>query len=221
MGNTGNTEDPGNTNRITVRCFRVGMLPTNCYVCRREDSAQCLVVDPGDSGRELFEMLEKEGISVAAILLTHAHYDHILGVAALKERSGAPVFALDAEEPLCSDPMLNHSGLYGMGVRVCPDRWLRDNEEFTAAGITLRVIATPGHTVGSCCYYAEEAEILFSGDTLFCESVGRTDLPTGSMSALTDSIRGRLFLLPDETEVFPGHEGFTTIGHEKKYNCFV
>ena len=104
---------------------------------------------------------------------------------------------------------------------MIPDRYLKENEEITIADMTCRLIATPGHTVGSCCYYFEEAGILVAGDTLFQESVGRTDLATGSMSALTRSVKEKLFLLPDETKVYPGHGESTTIGHEKEYNPFV
>ena len=105
--------------------------------------------------------------------------------------------------------------------QVVPDVLFRDGEEFTLLGITGKVIATPGHTGGSCCYYFEEAGILIAGDTLFAESVGRTDLATGSMSALSRSIKERLFALPDETKVYPGHGESTTIGHEKQYNPFA
>lgn len=104
---------------------------------------------------------------------------------------------------------------------MIPDRYLKADEEITIANMTCKLIATPGHTVGSCCYYFEEAGILLAGDTLFQESVGRTDLATGSMSVLTRSVKDKLYVLPDDTRVYPGHGESTTIGHEKEYNPFV
>ena len=108
----------------------------------------------------------------------------------------------------------------GRAYTVVPDRYLKDGEEITIADMTCKLIATPGHTIGSCCYYFEDDSILVSGDTLFQESVGRTDLPTGSMGELTRSIREKLLILPDDVKVYPGHGDVTDIGHEKMYNPF-
>ena len=165
-------------------------------------------------------MQEKE-FQIKAILLTHGHFDHIWGVKELRERSGAEVYAYEGEEKLCQDPALNVSAAVGRSCSITPDHLFRDGEEFEFAGIRGRVIATPGHTGGSCCYYFEEDQILISGDTLFQESVGRTDFPTGSMSALVRSVKEKLFTLPDETRVYPGHGMMTTIGYEKENNAFV
>ena len=153
--------------------------------------------------------------------VTHGHFDHIWGCNRLRELSGAPVYAYEEEKPLCEDAVTNVSDQVGRPYTVIPDRYLKENEEITIADMTCRLIATPGHTVGCCCYYFVEAGILVAGDTLFQESVGRTDLATGSMSALTRSVKEKLFLLPDETKVYPGHGESTTIGHEKEYNPFV
>ena len=206
---------------IQIGCYTVGPAQTNFYYLFRKGSSECIAVDPGDHGKELCEALAAKGLSVKAIFLTHAHFDHIMGVQAMIDYSGAKLYAPEKERELCEDAYLNSSPF---GVRSCtvsPDRYLKEGEEITEAGITLRVIETPGHTVGSCCYYIEEEHILLSGDTLFAESVGRTDLPTGSTSALVRSIKEKLFVLPDDTQVLPGHMGFTTIGHEKKYNYFI
>ena len=165
-------------------------------------------------------MQEKE-FQIKAILLTHGHFDHIWGVEELRKRSGAEVYAYEGEEKLCQDPALNVSAAVGRSCGITPDQLFRDGEEFEFAGIRGRVIATPGHTGGSCCYYFEEDQILISGDTLFQESVGRTDFPTGSMSALVRSVKEKLFTLPDETRVYPGHGMMTTIGYEKENNAFV
>ena len=149
------------------------------------------------------------------------HFDHIWGTNKLRELSGAPIYAYEAEKVLCEDAITNVSDQVGRPYTVVPDYYVKDGEEITIAGMTCKVIATPGHTIGSCCYYFEEAGMLIAGDTLFQESVGRTDLATGSMSAIIHSVKDKLFLLPDETKVYPGHGDVTSIGHEKRYNPFV
>ena len=206
---------------IQIGCYVIGMIQTNCYYVWREGSDACIVFDPADMGLKLYEALEEKELSVQAIFLTHGHYDHIYGVEALRKASGARVYAPMAEEDVCLDPQLNCSRDFGRVCTVSADKWLADGETVTEAGITLRMLLTPGHTEGSSCYYIEEAGALISGDTLFEESVGRTDLPTGSMRDLVDSVKQKLYVLPDETGVYPGHGGFTTIGHEKTYNYFV
>ena len=169
----------------------------------------------------IYDTLSEKGFQVAAILLTHGHFDHIWGVEELQKLSGARVYAYEGEKALCEDADLNVSERAGRPCTIKADFYVKDGKEITIEGITCRLIATPGHTAGSCCYYFEDAGILFSGDTLFCESVGRTDLPTGSMSALVRSVREKLLPLPDEVKVYPGHGESTTIGHEKKYNAFL
>lgn len=198
----------------------LGVCGTNCYFIYRENEADIIVIDPADKGKYLFEKLGDKGFNVKGILLTHAHFDHIWGCNELKELSGAPLYAYEEEKVLCEKATANVSAQVGRPYTVAPDYYVKDNETITIAGMTCKVIATPGHTMGSCCYYFEEAGILVSGDTLFQESVGRTDLPTGSMSELTRSIKEKLFLLPEETKVYPGHGDQTTIGHEKQYNPF-
>lgn len=212
--------------KIKIGCYMVGMIQTNVYFLHREDSGDTIVVDPADYGKELNEELSRQGLTVRAILLTHGHFDHILGAEALREASGAPIYASAMEKDLLLDPELNTSNQIGRSCRIKADHYLIDGESVTAAGITLKMILTPGHTEGSCCYFisAEESggdPILLSGDTLFEESVGRTDLPTGDTYDLTESIRTKLYVLPDNTAVYSGHTGPTTIGHEKKYNYFV
>ena len=139
----------------------------------------------------------------------------------IRELSGAKVYAYEKEKELCEDASLNVSKGAGRACVVKADQYVKDGGEITEAGITCRLLATPGHTSGSCCYYFEADKILISGDTLFQESVGRTDLPTGSMGTLVRSVKDKLFPLPDEVKVYPGHGEATTIGHEKKYNPFL
>lgn len=206
---------------LKVECLTLGVCQTNCYYIHKEDSREVIFFDPADKGNFLYETLQEKGFQIRAILLTHGHFDHIWGVEELKERSGAEVYAYEGEEKLCQDPALNVSAAVGRSCGIKPDHLFRDGEEFEFAGIHGKVIATPGHTGGSCCYYFEEDQILISGDTLFQESVGRTDFPTGSMSALVRSVKEKLFTLPDETKVYPGHGMMTTIGYEKENNAFV
>ncbi len=199
----------------------LGVCQTNCYFLYEEDKKEVIVVDPADHGEGLYDKLKEAGFSVAGIILTHGHYDHIGSAEELRSKSGAKIYASEAERELCTDPRLNLSGMFGRKITVEPDMYLKDGEELTIAGMTCKMIATPGHTSGSCCYYFEDAGMLISGDTLFLESTGRTDFPTGSTSEIIRSIKEKLFLLPDDTKVYPGHNDATTIGHEKKYNPFI
>lgn len=199
----------------------LGSCATNCYFLYTEDKKDCIVVDPADQGDRIYDALVAKGFSIAAILLTHGHFDHIWGVDAMKEKSGVKVYAAETEAELCGNPRMNISSQAGRACTVTPDILLKDGEVVTIADMTFKVIFTPGHTQGSCCYYFEESGFLVSGDTLFEESVGRTDFPTGSMSQIVRSITEKLYCLPDETKVYPGHGDSTTIGHEKKYNPFT
>ena len=211
---------------MKISGYQVGYLSTNCYLISNETTKEALIVDPGGAGDALAEEIRKQGLSLKGILLTHAHFDHIAGVAALLEKLPAPLYAGENEKRLCSMPEYNNSKDYGRPTTVKPDVWARDGEKFSLAGLSFTCIATPGHTEGSVCWYfpketTGDKPLLFAGDTLFEESVGRTDMPTGSMSDLVRSVKDKLFALPDETLVLPGHGGSTTIGHEKQYNCFV
>lgn len=199
----------------------LGMCQTNCYFVYEEGSSRVIVFDPADKGDYIFDGLKGKGFTVDAILLTHGHFDHIWGVEQLRELSGAKVYAYEGEKELCENASLNVSKGAGRACAIKADEYVKDGEEITAAGISCRLIATPGHTGGSCCYYFENDKILISGDTLFQESVGRTDLPTGSMSMLVRSVKEKLLPLPEEVKVYPGHGESTTIGYEKKYNPFL
>lgn len=206
---------------LKIGRMMLGICQTNCYFVYKEGQNDVILFDPADRGDYIYETLAGHGLNVAGILLTHGHFDHIWGTNKLRELSGAPIYAYEAEKALCEDAVTNVSEQVGRAYTVIPDRYLKDNEEITIAGITCKLLATPGHTVGSCCYYFEEDGILISGDTLFQESVGRTDLATGSMGALIHSIKERLLVLPDEVKVYPGHGETTDIGHERKYNPFL
>ncbi len=199
----------------------MGVCQTNCYFLYEEGKSEVIFVDPADHGEGIYDKLEEAGFTVAGILLTHAHYDHIGSADKLRELSGAKIYACEDERKLCEDPDVNLSTMFGRKCTIAPDVYLKDGEEVTIAGMKFKMIATPGHTIGSCCYYFEEEGMLISGDTLFLESTGRTDFPTGSTSSIVRSIKEKLFVLPEDTKVYPGHNDATTIGHEKKYNPFV
>ena len=207
---------------ISVSSLTVGELAANCWFLTNEDTKEALVIDPGDEADRIQAYLEKKGWTVPAILLTHGHLDHMGAADALKERIGAPILAMKAEEPLLSDGKKNLSAfIIHRAVTVKADRLLEDGEELELAGIRLKVYLTPGHTPGGGSFYCEEAGCVFTGDTLFCGSVGRSDFPGGSMKALVQSIKEKLFSLPDNTRVCPGHGQETTVQYEKKYNPFV
>lgn len=199
----------------------LGSMQTNCYFIYDEDVKKALIVDPADAGELINEAMNRNGFTVEAILLTHGHGDHIWGVSALKKAAGVKVYALDKERELLESTRLNLSELLGRPCTVEADEFFTDGQKVTLGGMEFTVIATPGHTSGSCCYYFEQSGILASGDTLFYESTGRTDFPTGSSREIVASIKEKLFVLPENVQVYSGHGDITTIGHEIKYNPFV
>lgn len=215
---------------IKIGRMVLGVCQTNCYFIYRDGEKDAIVVDPADKGANIYGALLKNGFRVAGILLTHGHFDHIWGLDGLRdavnasaEEEAEPVkaYALEEERELLKSARMNVSEQAGRACSTYADEYVKDGQELTLAGMTCKVIATPGHTAGGCCYYFQEAGILLAGDTLFAESVGRTDFPTGSMGTLVRSIRDKLFVLPDDTRVYPGHGESTTLGHEKAYNPFL
>lgn len=198
----------------------LGVCQTNCYFLYREGSNRVIFIDPADSGKYINQVMKEKGFLVEAILLTHGHFDHIWGCSELRALTGAKVYALDLEEEVLSSARLNVSESSGRSCTVKPNFLLKDEQEIEILDMKFRVLSTPGHTKGSCCYYFYEDQILISGDTLFEGSVGRTDLPTGSMGELSRSIKNKLSNLPGDVRVYPGHGGITTIADEKKNNPY-
>lgn len=206
---------------IKIGKMTIGIAMTNTYFIYKEGSKDAIVIDPADRGELIYDKLNEKGFDVKAILLTHGHFDHIWGVEKLKEKSGAIVYASLLEKDFLANPDANMSAHYDRPCKLIPDIFLKDDEEFEVANISIKMLSTPGHTLGGCCYYIKEAGFLISGDTLFLESVGRTDFKGGSMSTLVRSINDKLLVLPDETKVYPGHGEPTTIAYEREYNPFL
>lgn len=207
--------------KIKIGRMVLGMCQTNCYFLYREDSKDCILVDPADKGAHIYNALTNNGFTIQAILLTHGHFDHIWGTKEVQELAGVKIYASELEKELLNSERMNVSKGAGRPYTVDADVYLKDGEELTIASLTFTCISTPGHTAGGCCYYFKEGGLLVCGDTLFQESVGRTDLPTGNMKTLVTSIKEKLFVLPEETKVYPGHGESTTIGYEKMYNPFI
>lgn len=208
--------------RLIAKFQTLGMVQTNCYFLFREDTKDCVIIDPAAEPDRIEEQIQRLELQPKAILLTHGHFDHIMAVDAVRDRYQIPVYAAEAEKETLADESYNMAGMIGVSaLSVQADHWLQDGEEIELLGQPVRCILTPGHTVGGMCYYFPQAAMLFSGDTLFRESVGRTDFPGGSMSVLIRSIREKLFVLPEAVQVYPGHGLVTSIQNEKMFNPFA
>lgn len=206
---------------LRVEQYVVGSVQTNCYFAINENTSEVLIVDPGARAKRLAEIIDEEKLNPTAILLTHGHFDHAGGAAELAERYGIKVYAEEHERETLENPAINLSVWEGRQLSYHVDVFLHDEQEIDLAGFHIRVLHTPGHTVGGCCYYFSYQNVVFSGDTLFAQSVGRTDFPKGSASALIRSIEEKLMPLPDETTVYTGHNEITTIGTERMYNPYL
>ena len=206
---------------MKVERFLTGILSTNCYVAWDEQTKAAVMVDPAAYPKKMAEFLKEEGLEIQAVLLTHGHFDHIMGLDALLNDYPVPVYVHEAEKELIADPKTNLSLTYTNGYVFENAVYVTDGQKIEAAGTVFEVLFTPGHTLGGCCYYAESEHILFSGDTLFRWSIGRSDLPTGDEATLIRSIKEKLLVLPEHTVVYPGHMAATTIQTEKTANPFL
>lgn len=203
--------------KLCVGRMVLGMVQTNCYLIYEEDVKKCIIVDPAQNG--VYDKAVAAGFDPVAVILTHGHFDHIMGCHELQAKS-LKICALDAEKDVLRDSELNASDQIGRPYTVEADRFFTDGEEVTIEGMTFKVIATPGHTKGSCCFYFEKDKVMISGDTLFEGSIGRSDLPTGNESEIIRSVKMLTRDYPEDVKVYPGHGDTTTIGDEKKYNPF-
>ena len=206
---------------LRVEQYVVGSVQTNCYFAINDETKEMLIIDPGASADRLAEIIEEEKLNPVAILLTHGHFDHATAAADLAERFQIEIYAEEHEKETLGNPALNLSGWEGRELSFHADRYLKDEQEIDLAGFHIRVLFTPGHTVGGCCYLFSYQNVLFSGDTLFCMSVGRTDFPKGSSSQLIRAIKEKLMVLPDDITVYTGHNDITTIGTERMYNPYL
>jgi len=199
----------------------LGTLGTNCYVLW-DEKGEGVVIDPADNAAAIIDFLNQNNITLRWVWLTHAHFDHMLAAGDLLRQTGAQLAVHTKDAAALCDPDRNLSA-WDPAFRLDPlkaDRLLYEGDRLQVGKMCLTVLHTPGHTEGSCCFYDESKGVLFSGDTLFCCSVGRTDFPGGSMFVLQQSLH-RLLKLPEETIVCPGHDNVTTVGFERLNNPFI
>ena len=207
---------------MDVRSFTVGPIAENCYTARRDGAERGVIVDPGDDADRILGAVEQLGLTVEAILLTHCHFDHIGAVAPVAEATGAPVWCPEIEVPVLAD-IMSYVPWPGFGPYESydADEKLAGGERLSLAGLEIDVVFTPGHSPGHVTYAIPDERVLFSGDVLFKGSVGRTDLPGGEWATLLESIRGLVDSYPEETTIYPGHMGITTLGAERATNPFL
>lgn len=200
----------------------LGPMQTNCYVLACETTQQAAVIDPSWNGRGLAQKIAEEGWTVSHILLTHTHFDHVGGLAELKEATGAPIYVHRAAVPMLENANLA-AGMWQMTIPEppAPDEFIDEGDTIAVGELRLEVLFTPGHAPGHVSFYLREENVLFDGDVLFQQSIGRTDLPGGDHDLLMRTIQEKLLVLPDETAVLSGHGPATTIGQEKKWNPFL
>lgn len=198
-------------------------LYANSYLLLCGQTRQAALIDPADAHAAI-ALAQQEQATIQMVLLTHGHFDHIVGLDSLRDELGVPAYIHREDAPMLEDPAINGSVFFGMPVQARKAEHLLEDGDTIAVGRgSLRVIHTPGHSPGSVCYLAQQQEepFLITGDTLFYESIGRTDLWRGDMRQLLDTIRQKLLILPDGLPCYPGHGPSTTIGHEKSGNPLV
>ncbi|HEX8054864.1 MAG TPA: MBL fold metallo-hydrolase [Thermoleophilaceae bacterium] len=207
---------------MDVRMFTVGPVAENCFIFRRDGSDRALIVDPGDEAPKLLKAIEELGVTLDGILLTHTHFDHVGAVAEVARATGAEVWVPEIEKPVLAD-INRFQPFPGIGPFESYDaeHTVAGGEQLKLAGFDIDVIFTPGHSPGHVTYSIADEQALFSGDVLFQGSVGRTDLPGGDWPTLLESIRKLIDSHPEETAVFPGHMGTTTLGRERATNPFL
>jgi hydroxyacylglutathione hydrolase len=207
---------------MDVRMFTVGPVQENCFLVRRDGGDRALIVDPGEEAPKLLGAIEELGVSLEAILLTHCHFDHVGAVAPIAKATGAPVYCPEIEVPVLQDIMafVPWPG-FGPYESWDPEHTVKGGERLQLAGFDIEVLPTPGHSPGHVTYAIEDEGALFSGDVLFQQSIGRTDLPGGDHATLLRSIATLLDRFDDEAVVHPGHMGLTTLGRERATNPFL
>lgn len=219
---------------IRIENIVLGMCATNCYTVfdggartpgGYVDDGQlkeAVIIDPAADAARIEAMIARYNLKPVAVLLTHGHFDHMLAADAVRKRYGIKVYAGNEERLVMNSSSSNLSLPFtGDGMTFEADEYFKPGEELELAGFRIGTISVPGHTIGSVCYYFEEQKVLFSGDTLFAGSVGRSDFPTGNEGQLIRAIKSGLMSLPDDVKVYPGHGESTTIGYERVNNPFI
>lgn len=205
---------------MKVHTLVLGALQTNCYIWEDEQTKSAIVIDVPDCADKIIDYAESQGIKITDIILTHGHFDHMLGLAELKEITGATLSVFEKTVPFLTEGGLNLGHHMGAKCRDAEaDKILHDKDVIDFNKNQITVISTPGHTEDSICLLCED--VLMSGDTLFYRSVGRWDFPTGNAEQEIQSIKQRLLTLPDDTKVYPGHGAATTIGEERRGNPYL
>ena len=205
-----------------INKLSVGMLQTNCYIIADEISGSAAVIDPGGDCEKIMNEVNMHGFKLDYIIITHSHCDHIAALDMLKEETGAKVVISTTDSATLNNGEYTLSAMLGeQPPTSTADIRVNDGDTLNIAGNTAKFIMTPGHTPGSMCVYFDSEKTLFSGDTLFYESIGRTDFPGGSYASIASSIRNKLYILGDDVKVYPGHNSDTTILHEKESNFYI
>lgn len=207
---------------MKVKVLPVGLLIENCYIVYNEDSKNCIIIDPGDEAEKISDFIEKQKCKPLGIILTHGHFDHIGAVKELQDKYDIKCFASESEREIINDGYKNLSIKYSdEPIEFIPEVLFNDGDEVVLEDIKFTVILTPGHTLGGASLYFKDEGFIMTGDTLFKNTVGRTDLPTSSFEDLMNSVNKKLMKLNDDIVVYPGHGSRTTIGIERRENSYV
>lgn len=199
----------------------VGAFASNCYLVGCPQSREGMVIDPGSEGRSIIERIRELEFTIKCIINTHGHIDHIGANAELKKALDVPIVGHEADKPLYRSPQASLALFMGKGKLAPIEQTVGDGDTLSAGSLTLKVHETPGHSPGGISLVAGDESAIFTGDSLFAGSIGRTDLPGGSFAQLIESIKTKILVYPDDTKVYPGHGPPTTVGEERNYNPFL